>query len=49
MMDRWKVYEMLKGHIEPDAAMIEMMDPDDVKEGVIEYLIQRGREADGRL
>ena len=49
MMDRWKLFEILQGNREPDAALVEMMDPEEVKEGVIEFLIQKGREIDGGI
>ena len=43
-MDRWILYEMLKGTREADAALVESMDPEEIKEGVIEFLL---REAYG--
>lgn len=39
-MDRWRVFEMLKGNIESDIALIESMPPEEVKEAVIEYLLE---------
>lgn len=43
-VDRWILYEMLKGTREADAALVESMDPEEIKEGVIEFLL---REAYG--
>lgn len=45
-MGRWQIYELLKkGSItESEIKEIEQMDGKEVKEGVIEYLIMKGRD-----
>lgn len=45
-MNRWFVYEALKGNVPEDKAMvvIEKMKPEEVKEGIIEYLMRKEKE-----
>lgn len=44
-VDRWRVYEWLKGHRIPDnaASLVESMAAGELREGVIEFLLQKQR------
>ena len=46
-MNRWHIYEILKNNVIPDKSTIrkiENMDPEEIKEGLIEWLILRDRQ-----
>lgn len=49
-MNRWHIYEILKNNAIPDKSTIqeiENMDPEEAKEGLIEWLMLRDRQKEG--
>jgi ribosomal protein L20A (L18A) len=46
-MNRWGVYEALKGSREIDIKELEKASPEEVKEGVIEFLLSRPKGIEG--
>lgn len=46
-MDRWGVYEALKGNKRVNVKEIESMEAEEVKEGLIEFLMTKNKEVEG--
>lgn len=46
-MDRWGVYETLKGTRKINIKEIEKTDAEEVKEGLIEFLLSRTKDIEG--
>lgn len=49
--NRWNLYNLLKGEKEPDdlqelEQIVITMDPNEVKEGVLEYLLSRRKQGE---
>lgn len=45
-MDRWGVYEVLKGNKKIDIKEIEQASPEEIKEGLLEFLSVKEKEID---
>ncbi|WP_228604484.1 hypothetical protein [Clostridium botulinum] len=43
-MNRWRVYEILKGNIEINITEIEQTAAEEIKEGLIEFLITKEKQ-----
>ncbi|WP_180375418.1 hypothetical protein [Clostridium thermarum] len=47
-MDRWGIYELLKSNKQVDIKEIERIPAEEVKEGLIEYLLMRNNSLCGK-
>ena len=43
-MNKWWLFEMLKGNREMDISLIESMPSEEVKEALIEYLLDKNHD-----